>query len=175
MSDEVEVVLCEEDFVEAYKPAPRPRRLFYLTLVLALMLTALIIVLLVRFPDARTAFATSPLLLGLTGAIALAALILFALVVAIPTLRRKAARSTLRDHPGMQDPVHYEFDDEQFAVRSTFASARYPWSQLWDWRETDRVIIVMPTPRNFYLVPKSQVDADILDRLRQRLAEVRRR
>ena len=174
MLDKVEVLLCEEDFIEAYG-SPRPRRPFYLVLTLAVMLALLIVALLVRFPESRTAFAQSPLLAGLTGAIALAALTLIGVILAVPALRRKAARSTLRDHPGMHDPIHYEFDDKHFAVRSTYTSARYPWSQLWDWRETGRVIIVMPTPRNFYLVPKERVDAAILDRLRERLTQARRR
>ena len=173
--DEVTVTLDEEDFVEAYRPAPRPRRLATLVLLLALMLALLLVALLIRFPESRLAFAESPLLMGLTGAVILAATLVLALLIAAPALRRRAARSTLADHPGMRDPVHYAFDPEHFAVRSTYAKASYPWPELWDWRESERVLIVMPTPRNFYVLPKRGVDPAVLERLRAYLAQVRKR
>jgi hypothetical protein len=154
MRDELTVTLTEDDFVEAYRPAPRPRRLARLMMVLALMLVLLIVTLLVRFPEARFAFTESPLIIGLTGAVILAATLVFGLLLAAPALRRRAARSTLADHPGMRDPVHYAFDPDHFSARSTYTEASYPWAQLWDWRESEGVIIVMPTPRNFYVIPK---------------------
>ncbi len=139
------------------------------------MLGLLIVTLLIRFPDARLAFAESPLVIGLSGAVLLAAVLVIGLLVATPALRRRAARSTLLDHPGMLDAVHYEFDPDHFMVRSTYTAARFPWSQLWDWRETEGVIVVLPTPRNFYVIPKRGVDAAVLERLRERLAQVRKR
>ena len=75
----------------------------------------------------------------------------------------------------MQDPVGYSFDADHFAVSSTYTKASYPWGQLWDWRETNRVIIVMPTPRNFYVIPKRGVDPALLDRLRHHLGQTRKR
>lgn len=175
MQDKLTVRLEEADFVEAYRPAPRPRRLAILVQLLALMLALLLVVLLVRFPDARSAFGESPLIIGLTGAVVLAATLVLGLLMAAPALRRRAARSTLNDHPGMRDPVDYAFDAESFAVRSTYSQACYPWAQLWDWRENDRVLIVMPTPRNFYVVPKREVDPAVLERLRGYLGQARRR
>jgi hypothetical protein len=175
MQDKLIVTLDETDFVEAYRPARRPRRQARLVLLLALIIGLLIVVLLVRFPEARLAFRESPLVIGLTGAITLAAALLLGLLVAAPALRRRAARSTLDDHPGMRDPVHYEFDPEHFMMRSTYTQARYPWSQLWDWRESERVLIVMPTPRNFYVLPKRGIDAAVLERLRDYLAQARKR
>lgn len=53
--------------------------------------------------------------------------------------------------------------------------ARYPWAQLWDWRDCERVLIVMPTPRNFYVLPKRNVDPAVLERLRGHLARARKR
>jgi hypothetical protein len=175
MRDELIVTLDETDFVEAYRPARRPRRQARLVLVLALMIVLLIAVLLVQFPEARRAFKESSFIIGLTGAVILAIVLLLGLLVAAPALRRRAARSTLHDHPGMRDPVHYEFDSEEFTVRSTYTQARYPWSQLWDWRESERVLIVMPTPRNFYVLPKRGVDHAVLERLRDYLAQARKR
>lgn len=166
MQDEITVTLIEDDFVEAYRPAPRPRRLARLLLLLAAALALLIVVLLVRYPDARQALLDSPLTTGLMGAVILSAALVAALLIAAPALRRKAARNTLATHPGMADPVHYSFDAEHFEVRTTYTSARYPWSAMWDWREAESVIIVLPSPRNFYVVPKRGVDDGVLDRLR---------
>lgn len=175
MHDELTVVFDEEDFVDAYRPAPRPRRISSLLLALAAALGLLIVVLLIRFPDARLAFARSPLLMGLVGAVALAAALVATLLLAAPALRRRAARNTLRDHPGMNDPVNYRFDADGFAAQTTYTQAHYPWSKMWDWRETGRIILILPTPRNFYVVPKRGVDPNVLDRLRGYLAQTRKR
>jgi hypothetical protein len=175
MRDELIVTLDEADFVEAYRPARRPRRYVALLLLLALIVALLIVALLVRFPEARLAFEESSLITGLLGAIILAVALLLVLAAVAPALRRGAARSALNDHPGMLDPVHYAFDPEHFMVRSTYAQAQYPWAQLWDWRESERVLIVMPTPRNFYVLPKRGVDPAIVDRLRDYLSQARKR
>lgn len=173
--DQITVTLTEPDFVEAYRPAPRRRRHGVLVLMLAAMLAFLIAALLVRFPEARSAFTASPLIIGLSGAVILAASLVTGLLIAAPALRRRAARSTLDDHPGMRDPIDYAFDPAHFEVRSTYAEARYPWEQLWDWRESERVFIVMPTPRNFYVVPKRGVDPAVLARLRGYLGGARKK
>lgn len=175
MEDRFTVTLEEADFIDAYRPAPRPRRLSFLLLLLALMLALLIVVLLVRFPEARLALEQSSVATALAGAVLLAAALVIMLLIAAPALRRRAARGTLDHHPGMRDPVHYAFDPEHFTVRATYSQACYPWSQLWDWRESERVVIVMPTPRNFYVLPKRGMDAAALERLRGYLARARRR
>ena len=175
MQDEISVIFEEVDFIEAYRPSVRSRGRRSLVLLLAVMLVALIVVLLIRFPGARYSFEHSRLIIGLTGAVILAAVLIFALLIAAPTLRRRAARNTLAHHPGLRDPVHYAFDPERFSVRTTYTQASYPWAQLWDWRETERVVIVLPTPQNFYLIPKREVDPVVLDRLRGRLANARKR
>ena len=175
MQDEITVTLSEGDFVEAYRPAPRPRRLARLLLLLAAMLALLIVVLLVRYQDARQALLDSPLTTGLMGAVILCAVLVAALLIAAPTLRRKAARNTLATHPGLTDPVHYAFDAEHFEVRTTYTSARYPWPAMWDWREGKDVIIVLPSPRNFYVVPKRGIENAVLDRLRGYLGQTVKR
>lgn len=169
------VTLDEEDLIDVYRPAPRPRRLARLMLLLAFALAALILALLVRFPDARRSFVGSPLINGLAGAVVLAATLVGALLIAAPRLRRRAARSTLDHHPGMRDPIICAFDEESFSVETTRMKATYPWHELWDWRETDRVLIVLPTPRNFYVLPKRQVEDAVLDQLRARLGQCRRK
>jgi hypothetical protein len=174
MPDELTVTFDEEYFVHAYRPARRPKRASSLVLVIAAVVALDLVVLLVLFPDARAAFARSPLLAGLLGAVTLAAVLVAALLVATPPLRRRAARNTLRDFPGMTDPVHYSFDAEHFAVRSTYSQASYPWDQMWDWRETERIILILPTPRNFYVLPKRGVDPAALDRLRTYLTRTRK-
>lgn len=175
MLDECHVTLDEDDLVEVYRPAPRPRRLQALVLILAFMLALLIAILMIRYPGARLALIQSPLVAGLLGAVILAAALVGLLLLAAPTLRRRAARSTLDDHPGMRDPIHYTFDEDHFAVRSTFAQASYPWAQMWDWRESARVVIVMPSPRHFYVLPKRGIDPAVIERLRDHLASVRKR
>jgi hypothetical protein len=127
------------------------------------------------FPEARLAFRESRLIIGLAGAVIVAALILLVLLVASPSLRRRAARSTLADHPGMRDPIHYAFDAEDFSVKTTYTGACYPWAQLWNWREGKRTIIVLPTPRNFYVIPKGGEDPAVLERLRGFLMQARKR
>lgn len=175
MADVITVQVEEADFIEAYRPARRQGRIANLVLILAAMLGLLVVALLIRFPEVRLAFRDSPLVIGLTGAVALAASIVTALLIAAPALRRRAARSTLIDHPGMTEPVTYSFDAEHFSVCSTYTQASYPWAQLWDWRETERVIIVLPTPRNFYVLPKHSADPEALERLRGFLASARKR
>ncbi len=75
----------------------------------------------------------------------------------------------------MRDPVHYTFDQEEFAVRTTYTQARYPWTELWDWRECERTVIILPTPRNFYVLPKRAIDQSARERLRGYLASARKR
>jgi hypothetical protein len=142
-----------------------------LALILVLVLAGLLIV----FPEARLAFGESRLIIGLTGAVIVAALLLVVLLIASPSLRRRVARSTLVDHPGMRDPIHYVFDAEHFSVKTTYTNASYPWAQLWDWREGERTIIVLPTPRNFYVIATRAADPAALQRLRGYLMQARKR
>jgi hypothetical protein len=107
MRDELTVKLNEDDFIEAYRPVPRSRRHATLALLLAVMLAFVIIGLVVSVPEARWAFTQSRLLIGLTGAAVFAAALVTGLLLAAPALRRRAARSSLNDHPGMRDPVGF--------------------------------------------------------------------
>ena len=173
MQDEVTVTLEAEDIAEAYRPAPRPKRLRILVLCFMLALTSLILILFIRFPESR-AVIHDPVIIGLTGAILLVATLLVLAVVTGPWLRGYVGRRTLRDHPGLNEPIHYSFGEEEFRVHSTYTEAHYPWHLLWNWRETSRVIIVQPTPQNFYVFPKRGVDEGLLDRLRERLKQARK-
>jgi hypothetical protein len=175
MEDRFTVTLEEDDFIEVFRPAPRPRRVSFLLLLLALALTLLIIALLVRFPGAQAALLASPVTMGLVGAVVLAASLVAALLIAAPALRRRAARSTLATHPGLRDPICYTFDAERFSVRTTYTQAQYPWAELWDWRESERVVIVLPSPRNFYVIPKRGLEPLLLTRLKSNLAHARNR
>ena len=175
MEDSFTVTLEEDDFVDAFRPAARPRRVSCLLLLLALALTLVIIALLIRYPAAQAALLTSPVALGLVGAVVLAATLVASLLIAAPALRRRAARNTLATHPGLRDPIAYTFDADHFSVRTTFTEGLYPWAELWDWRESERVVIVLPSPRNFYVVPKRGLDPLLLTRLKMNLARVRRR
>jgi len=175
MENSFTVTLEEDDFVDAFRPAPRPRRVSYLLLLLALALTLVIILLLIRFPRSRAALVASPVTMGLVGAVALAATMVASLLIAAPALRRRAARNTLATHPGLRDPIWYAFDPERFSVRTTYTQAQYPWAELWDWRESERVVIVLPSPRNFYVIPKRGLEPELLTRLRANLGRVRNR
>jgi hypothetical protein len=175
MRDELTVTLEEDDFVEAYRPAPRAAGQARVVRLLALLVVVILAALLILFPEARLAFRESRLIIGLAGAVIVAALLLLVLILAAPTLRRRAARSTLIDHPGMRDPIHYSLEAEHFSVKTTYTDARYPWAQLWDWREGERTIIVLPTPRNFYVIPKRGADPAVLERWRGYLMQARKR
>jgi len=175
MEDSVTVTLAEDDFVDAFRPAPRPKRVSRLLLLLALTLMLVILALLIRFPEAQAALIASPVTMALIGAVVLAATMVAALLIAAPALRRRAARNTLATHPGLRDPIAYTFDADHFSVRTTFTEGIYPWAELWDWRESERVVIVLPSPRNFYVIPKRGLDPLLLTRLKMNLARVRRR
>lgn len=95
MRDSITVTLEEGDFIDAFRPAPRPKRVSHLLLLLALALTLLIIVLLIRFPEVQTALLASPITMALVGAVVLAATVVAALLVGAPSLRRRAARNSL--------------------------------------------------------------------------------
>ena len=175
MRDSFTAILDEADFVDSFRPEPRRGRKARLTLFLALFLAALIVVLLVLEPHAGRELLRRPLFMALVGAVALAAGLVIALLIAAPSLRRRAARMTLEHHPGMRDPISYVSDPEHFSMRSPYVQAQYPWEELWDWRETDRIVMVLPTPRNFYVIPKRSIDEAVLERLRARLGKARRR
>ncbi|MEO6042066.1 MAG: YcxB family protein [Croceibacterium sp.] len=174
MLDELTVTLTEADFVEAYRPPPRRRRTSLLVLLLAAMLALLIVVLAVRYPSAHYALFHTPLTMGLLGAVLLCAALVIALIIAAPALRRKAARSTLATHPGMNEPIRYAFDENHFEVHTAYTHGSYPWEHLWDWREAADVIIVLPSPRNFYVLPKRGADPAALERLRSYLGRTRK-
>ena len=175
MQDELTVTFDEHDFVDAYRPTPRRRGQTRVVFALIAVILALLIWLLVAVPETRRDFTDSPLVAGLSGAVIVLALLVGALLIAAPSLRRRAARNTLRNHPGMADPVHYSFDADSFEARSTYTQARYPWELMWDWRETDRIVLILPTPRNYYVLPKRGVDPALLDRLRGQLSRTRKR
>jgi hypothetical protein len=175
MPDELTVTLSEADFAEAYRPPTRRRRSGVLVLLLAAMLGLLIVALVVRYPGARYSLTHTPLTMGLLGAVLLCAALVIALMIAAPALRRKAARSTLATHPGMNEPIRYAFDKDHFEVHTTYTHGSYPWEQLWDWREGAGVIIILPSPRNFYVLPTRDADPAALERLRGYLGRTRRR
>lgn len=75
-----------------------------LALLLAVMLALVIPALVVSVPEARRAFTQSPLIIALTGTVAFTAAQVISLLVAASALRRRAARSSLNNHP-MRDPV----------------------------------------------------------------------
>ena len=174
MQDEITVNLEPDDIAEAYRPPPRRKRLGILVLTLAFMLGVLIVTLLIQVPEARPTVRDDPITVGLIGVIAFLVIVIVLLLATARWIRRYVGRSTIKDHPGMSDPVQYLFDDAEFAARSTYSQASYPWNLLWNWRETDRVIIVLPTPRNFYVIPKRGVDEAVLDRLRKGLKQARK-
>jgi len=126
MRDEFSVMFEESDFAEAFKPPPRSRRATFALLGVAALLAGTILALVLAYPQARTALVTSSLVIGLLGAVVLAAALVAALLVAAPSLRKRAARSTLDNHPGMREPVNYCFDPDHFEVRGRYTQARYP-------------------------------------------------
>ena len=175
MHEELTVTLTEADFVEAYRVPPRRRRAGMLVLLLAAMLGLLIVALVVRYPGARHALTHTPVTMGLLGAVLLCAGLVIALLLAAPALRRKAARSTLATQPGMDQPIRYLFDDAHLEVHTAYTHASYPWEVLWDWREASGVLIILPSPRNFYVLPTRGVDPAAMERLRGYLGRTRKR
>ena len=164
------VTLGEDDFVAAYRLiGRRSRRQARPAIALATILAAILVALVVLFPDARAAFGRSPLLAGVLGAVLLAAGLLGALFAAIPALFRRAARRTLAEHPGMADPIAYEVDDAGLGIVTSRSTARYRWDELHGWREGERIVLILLTRQLFYVLPKAQVDPGALDALRARL------
>ena len=166
----IEVRLEEADVIAAYRlMGRRSRRQARPLIATSVILAAIVVALLVMFPDARLAFARSPLLAGLLGAVLLLVGLLIALLAATPALIRRAARNTLKQHPGMAEPIAYTLDDDRLGIRTAYSEAAYPWGKLHGWREDERIVLILLTRQQFYVVPKVQVDADALDALRARL------
>jgi len=174
MQDEITVTLEPDDIAEAYKPTRRRGRLSVLVLSLAFTLIVLLVTLLIQFPEARPTVRDDPIVVGMIGVIVFLIILVILVLASTRWVRRYVGRSTINDHPGLSEPVHYVFDDAEFAARSTYSQAHYPWNLLWNWRETSRAIIVFPTPRNFYVIPKRAADEAVLDRLRDRLKQARK-
>jgi len=168
----IEVTLTEPDLVAAYRLlGQRSTRQARPAIALAAILAAILVALVVLFPDARAAFGRSPLLAGLLGAVLLAAALLGGLIAALPALRRRAARRTLAEHPGMADPIAYEFDGDGLTIVTSRSRARYGWSELHGWREDEAIVLILLTRQLFYVVPKAQAPEAALGELRALLGE----
>ena len=62
-----------------------------------------------------------------------------------------------------------------FGADDLYAGVVSVGSTVGTWGETECVLVVFPTPQNFYLVPKRGVDPAVLDRPRRHLAKARKR
>ena len=166
----IEVQLEEADLVAAYRlMGRRNTRQARPAIALATILAAILVALVLLFPDARASFGRSPLLSGLLGAVLLAASLLFALLAVLPLLFRRAAKRTLAEHPGLADPIAYEVDDDTVGILTSRSQAQYRWDELHGWREDERIVVILLTRQLFYVVPKAQVEPAALDALRARL------
>ena len=169
----IEVQLDEADLVGAYRlMGRRNTRQARPAIALATILAAILVALVLLFPDARASFGRSPLLAGLLGAGLLAASLLFALLAALPLLFRRAARRTLAEHPGLADPIAYEIGEDRLGIVTSRSQANYRWDELhgWDILEEvrrDPALSELPT-----LICSGDVTA--LDSLTERLAGMRR-
>jgi len=166
----IEVQLDEADLVGAYRlMGRRNTRQARPAIAQATILAAILVALVLLFPDARASFGRSPLLAGLLGAGLLAASLLFALLAALPLLFRRAARRTLAEHPGLADPIAYEIGEDRLGIVTSRSQANYRWDELHGWREDERIVLIVLTRQLFYVVPKAQVEPAALDALRARL------
>lgn len=116
----------------------------------------------------------NPLLTALAGACAVLFVILAALLLALPSLRRRAARNTLALNPNFEGPIIVSFDADEFRHRTDFSSAAYPWDKLYGWRTDERVIIVQPAPQLFFALPCAVLDQPARAVLEAGLATTRR-
>jgi cation transport ATPase len=169
------VALDEADLYAAFRLlGQRNRTQARPVLLLAVLLAAVIVALLVLFPEARFAFAHSALLAGLLGVVIFLALVVVLVLAATPALLRRAARRTLIEHPGMADPITYAIGPDTFTIHTVFSQATYPWGGLHGWREDTRIILVLLTRQLFYVVPKRQAEPALLELLRERLQDTGR-
>ncbi len=170
MSEQVSVTLDEDDLYAGFRLLgqrnQKQARSFLLQVV---PLALLIVLLLLAFPGARFAFLGSPLLAALLGVAILLFVIVLALIVATRPLLRRNARLTLRNHPGMSDPITHTIAPDTFGIRTVFSEAAYPWNRLHGWREDERIVLVLLTRQLFYVVPKRQLQPQQLELLRERL------
>ena len=121
----IEVQLEEADLVAAYRlMGRRNTRQARPAIALATILSAILVSLVLLFPDARASFGRSPLLAVLRCAVLLAASLLFALLAALPLLFRRAAKRTLAEHPGLADPIAYEVDDDTVGILTSRSQAQ---------------------------------------------------
>ena len=166
----IEVKLDEADLVAAYRlMGRRNTRQARPAIALATILAAILVALVLLFPEARESFGRSPLLAGLLGAVLLAAALLFALLAALPLLFRRTAKRTLAEHPGLSDPIAYEIGEDALGIQTSRSQARYRWDELHDWREDERIVLILLTRQLFYVVPKAQVEPLALYALLERL------
>ena len=172
MTGEYEYSLSQDDLVRAFRLKGRrkgARRIVPL-LWTGIAVCVIALVLLIGTPERLFA---NPLLTALAGAAAILFAILAALLLAAPTLRRRAAQATLSLNPNFEGPITVAFDEQAFHHRTAYSSAAYPWAKLYGWRADDRITIVQPAPQLFFVVPHQILGEAATAALHERLADSR--
>lgn len=157
MSHSLEYMPSEAELVRAFRLLGRRkgRRKVLPALWLGIALCVILLAVLIGSMDRLF---SSPLLTAMAGAAAILFACLFALLLAAPALRRRAARATLAQNPNFEAPATLELDEDAFRHRARYASAAYPWDKLYGWRADGEVVVVQPTPQQFYVVPRRVLD-----------------
>lgn len=137
------------------------QHVFYGLLAWPFLLWALLIVALMLWPFAIEPITAETLTIGATFIGGMA--ILFVLVLFVAILF--AARATQR-LPGMLGPVAYTLSPQGIAVRAADAQSQLPWGYYARARETREFFLIVLKSRQVHLIPKAQLAAAQIARLR---------
>lgn len=92
-------------------------------------------------------------------------------LVAIPCLQRfvllpRRLKNIYRQQKDLQRPFAFDWTEAGYTLESDHGNSRVPWSDVVRWREGEQVFIIYRSDVLFNLVPKRDLGAAELDRLR---------
>lgn len=172
MTREFEYSLTEADLVSAFRLMGRRKGSRRIVPLLWIGVAVCVVALTFLIGTPERLFA-NPLLTGLAGAAVILFLILVMVLLAVPSMRRRAARSTLADNPNFEGPVQLALDERTFRHGTAYAKAAYPWGKLYGWRADERITIVQPAPQLFFVIPMQVLDEPARALLQAGLAQSR--
>jgi len=169
VSASIETSLTEADLFAAARLNARLEKTRPLAIA-AFVVGGLLLFLVLSSQSSRQAVLNHPAYLFLEGVLAILVLLVIAAYAAMRPLWRRGARATLLQRQDLREPISYDFTEEEFRRSTCFSQTAMPWTALFGWREDDHVILVYLSPQLFYIIPKSQLPAALLDELRTALA-----
>ncbi|MGX7952597.1 hypothetical protein ACWPM1_08525 [Tsuneonella sp. HG249] len=172
MTGEFEYSLSQDDLVRAFRLMGRRKGSRRVVPLLWIGMVVCVIALALLIGTPARLFA-NPLLTALAGVATFLFALLVVVLLAAPAIQRRAAHATLSLNPNFEGPITVSFDDQEFRHHTAYSTAAYPWAKLYGWRADDRVTIVQPAPRLFFVVPHQILGDPALAALHDRLADSR--